>query len=205
MLNMKGKHLDLGCGPCPRNPYGQSELYGVDIRANLTAEGVRFIAAANLAKEPIPFASQHFGSVSAYDFLEHVPRVNLSPTQGEPVFPFIELLNEIWRVLEPGGKFYAVFPAYPHPLAFCDPTHVNILTDKSHRYFTGPNPMARMYGFKGEFELIRQHRIHPRGNYHPQDVGFKLRMKSWVDGLMGRRSHLVWEFKALPLATDNAT
>jgi hypothetical protein len=25
------RHLDLGCGPVPRNPYKQDELFGVDI------------------------------------------------------------------------------------------------------------------------------------------------------------------------------
>jgi hypothetical protein len=28
---MSTKHLDLGCGENPRNPYGQECLYGLDI------------------------------------------------------------------------------------------------------------------------------------------------------------------------------
>ena len=105
-------------------------------------------------------------------------------------------MNEVWRVLKPGGHFYAVFPAFPHALAFCDPTHVNVLTDRSHLYFTGSNPMGAMYGFQGRFELVRQHRIHPRGDYHPVRRSSKLAIKTAVDHLAGRRSHLVWELTA---------
>jgi SAM-dependent methyltransferase len=191
------QHLDLGCGTAPRNPYGCDALYGIDIRDGLTAPGVTAIVAANLSMDPIPFPEQHFDSVSAYDFLEHVPRVALDHVNRTSRLPFIELMNEVWRVLKPGGRFYAVFPAYPHPLAFCDPTHVNVLTSRSHRYFAGPDPMAAMYGFQGRFELLRQHRIHPRGDYHPPTRSPRLALKTLADHLTGRRSHLVWEMKAV--------
>jgi SAM-dependent methyltransferase len=191
------RHLDLGCGTRPRNPYECEELHGLDIREGLSAPGARSIAAANLSRDPIPFPDRHFDSVSAYDFLEHVPRVSADGPGGASRFPFIELMNEVWRVLKPGGRFYAVFPAYPHPLAFCDPTHVNVLTDKSHRYFTGTSPMGAMYGFHGRFEMLRQHRIHPRGDLHPPHRSPKLALKTAVDHLAGRRSHLVWEWAAL--------
>lgn len=190
------RHLDLGCGTKPRNPYGCSELYGVDIRDGLSAPGVVRIVAANLCTAPIPFADGYFDSVSAYDFLEHIPRVTLGGIEGGSRFPFIDLMNEAWRVLKPGGLFYAVFPAYPHALAFADPTHVNPLTDKSHRYFTGLEPMGTMYGFRGRFTMLRQQRIHPRGDFHPFRPSFRLQVKSLVDGLMDRRSHLIWELRA---------
>jgi len=190
------RHLDLGCGAKPRNPYGCAELYGIDIRDGLSAPGVVCIVAANLFTEPLPFVDHYFDSISAYDFLEHVPRVTLNATEGGSRFPFIDLMNEAWRVLKPGGLFYAVFPAYPHALAFADPTHVNVLTNRSHRYFTGSEPMGEMYGFRGRFTMLRQQRIHPRGDFHPQHLSLKLQTKGWVDGLMGRRSHLMWELRA---------
>ena len=64
-------------------------------------------------------------------------------------------MDEIWRVLAPGGLLYAVTPAYPHAEAFQDPTHVNIITDHTHDYFCGAKPLARMYGFGGRFEMRR--------------------------------------------------
>lgn len=187
------RHLDLGCGTSPRNPYGRDELYGIDIRAGLCVEGVVEIAAANLSLAPIPFPDSHFDSVSAYDFFEHVPRVSLDHATGTSRLPFVELMNEIWRVLKPGGKLYAVTPAYPHRLAFSDPTHVNYIDDRTLNYFCGDQPMGAMYGFKHRFTVKRQKRLHPRGDLHPELPSAKLRIKSIVDGIMNRRSHLAWE------------
>lgn len=186
-------HLDVGCGASPRNPYRCEEVFGLDIRSGLSAPGVVEIRAANVAVGPIPFDDQLFDSVSAYDFFEHIPRYDSGP--GRPVFPFIHVMNEVHRVLKPGGILYAVFPAYPHSLAFCDPTHVNVLTERSYRYFCGVQPMAGMYGFEGRFDVLRQVRIHPRGDMHPRNPGVALRLKMGVDHLMGRRSHVVWEWR----------
>lgn len=193
---MSRKHLDLGCGARPKNPFGHPELYGVDIRADAGGEGIQ-IARANLSVEPIPFADNMFDSVSAYDFFEHVPRVALDYASQNSRFPFIELMNEIWRVLKHDGILYAITPAYPHDKAFRDPTHVNIITGKTHRYFTEPHVIGRMYGFHGSFKLKRQCRVHPRGSYEPTHPGLGHRLKSLGERLTGQQSHLVWEFAAI--------
>jgi SAM-dependent methyltransferase len=195
------QHLDLGCGLKPRNPYAYEQVFGIDIRSGLSVPGVVHIAAANLSVEPIPFESHRFDSVSAYDFLEHMPRVRID-AQGQMHFPFIQLMNEIWRVLKPGGLFYAVTPAYPHEKAFRDPTHVNIIAAKTQRYFTRPELGARMYGFNGEFALRRQVRILPRGAYEVKTLGRTVLRQ--LDGLVGKRSHLVWEFEAIKAGTTHA-
>jgi SAM-dependent methyltransferase len=191
------KHLDLGCGTAPRNPYRQAQLYGIDIREGLSALGVMEIRAANLSLAPIPFGSDEFDSVSAYDFLEHVPRVATDYALHKTHFPFVALMNEVWRVLKNDGLFYSVAPAYPHKLAFADPTHVNFLTLQSHQYFTGSDPIARMYGFNGKFQLVRQKLIHPRGDYHPRNPVGKLHLKMFADRVMKRTSHLMWELRAI--------
>lgn len=105
-----GRHLDLGCGTKPRNPYNFSELCGVDLYRSEAIDDTFDIRVANLSIEGIPFPDNHFDSVSAFDFLEHIPRVMLK-NDTETRFPFIELMNEIWRVLKPGGLFYALTPA----------------------------------------------------------------------------------------------
>lgn len=194
---MTTRHLDLGCGPVPRNPYGRDELYGVDLGAPAGSDGP--IRRANLAVSPIPWPDDSFESVSAYDFLEHVPRV-LPTADGQGTrFPFIELMNEVWRVLKPGGLLYASTPAYPHQAAFQDPTHVNILTVDSHIYFTRPQRVAAMYGFTGDFELRRSQLtksnaslafIAPPGNWFE-----RARLANRIK--RGKCSHLIWEFEAL--------
>ena len=162
-MSLPDRHLDLGCGKFPRNPYARGALCGVDIRP-LRADDAFDYRIANLGTQPIPWPDASFGSVSAFDFIEHVPRV-LADAHGGTRFPFIEAMNEIWRVLADGGLFYALTPAYPHAAAFTDPTHVNIITARTHDYFCGPSPLGRMYGFHGRFDALRVHWTHPGDAY----------------------------------------
>lgn len=153
-MSLPDTHLDLGCGKFPRNPYGRARCFGVDIR-ELPSTPTFESRVANLALDPIPYGDSTFGSVSAFDFIEHVPRILLTPDGKQTRFPFIDLMNEIWRVLAPGGRLYAMTPAYPQPEAFQDPTHVNIITERTHEYFCGESPFGRIYGFDGHFRMIR--------------------------------------------------
>ena len=191
---MTTRHLDLGCGPVPRNPFARDELYGVDIATSRDGR----VRAANLAVQPIPFDSGFFDSVSAYDFLEHVPRV-LGSADGQGTrFPFVELMNEVWRVLKPGGVFYAVTPVYPHPAVFQDPTHVNVLTTGTHEYFTRPTRLAAMYGFHGDFTVRRVQltRHHAGAVYTPPPLGFWQRWRQARRESRGACGHIIWELEA---------
>lgn len=144
------KTLDLGCGPTPQNPYKADEVFGVDIREDIGNN----IAAADLAIEPIPYADGMFEFVTAFQFIEHVPRVIYAPQHRNP---FVMLMNEIYRVLKVDGIFLSVTPAYPHTAAFQDPTHVNIITEETFRcYFDDTNRWAKIYGFDGHFRVLRQ-------------------------------------------------
>ena len=190
------RHLDLGCGQVPRNPYARDELFGVDLCGSAQGGPIR---QANLVLQPIPFDDGRFDSVSAYDFLEHVPRVLATADGLATRFPFIELMNEVWRVLRPGGLFYASTPAYPHANAFVDPTHVNVITDGTHRYFTQPEKRAAMYGFVGDFKCRRAQWASPNEHtlYTPAPVG---RLQHWRHAWRvrrGRCGHVVWEFEAV--------
>ena len=195
------RHLDLGCGAKPRNPYRRDELFGVDIAPGVDRDGLQF-RTANVALDPIPFPADHFDSVSAYDFLEHVPRV-LSSRDGQALrFPFVELMDEVWRVLKPGGLLYASTPCVPHPAAFQDPTHVNFITRQTHLYFAQPELMARMYGFKGDFSVVRVLPVRPEQDYEPMALSLGQRLRRWHRERRGACSHLVWEFKANKPAAD---
>jgi len=72
------KSCDLGCGTKIRNPFNASELYGVDIRDGLEGSD-DFIKSADLTVEPIPFQTEFFDYVTAFDFIEHIPRVIYNP------------------------------------------------------------------------------------------------------------------------------
>lgn len=148
--------LDLGCGGKPRNPFNATELYGVDIADGLGPN----IRKADLAIESIPFADSSFEYVTAFDFIEHIPRLVYAPHRRNS---FIEFMNEVYRVLKVGGYFLSSTPCYPNPEAFMDPTHVNIITDKTFiAYFDNVNRWASIYGFNGAFAII-QHEL--RGSH----------------------------------------
>lgn len=141
------KSLDLGCGLQPKNPFNADELFGIDVREDLEAN----IRRADLVVEPIPFEDDFFDYVSAHDFIEHIPRLVYAPTRRNS---FIELMNEVYRVLKVGGMFLSLTPAHPHSVAFRDPTHVNIITDETFPlYFDDVNRWASVYGFQGAFKM----------------------------------------------------
>lgn len=193
------RHLDLGCGNRIRNPYEAHELYGVDFASTLPPERFR---PADLALDPLPYDEGFFDSASAYDVLEHIPRVVCihapsAPSGMKTRNCFIELMNEVWRVLKPGGLFYAVTPAFPSEKAFIDPTHVNFITDRTHHYFCGSRPLAGMYGFLGRFECVRAKRIRLKYDYDPIQLSFAQRIRKITDFMGRKRSHMLWELAAV--------
>jgi SAM-dependent methyltransferase len=144
------KSLDIGCGPSPKNPFNADEVFGIDVREDLEKNILR----ADLAVEPIPFPHECFDFVTAHDFIEHIPRVVYLPHRRNC---FIELMNEIYRVLRPDGLFLSFTPAYPRAEAFRDPTHVNIITEETFPlYFDYQYRWARAYGFQGSFIVAQQ-------------------------------------------------
>jgi len=153
------KSLDIGCGESPRNLFEAANAYGCDIRA---CEGSSVVG-VDLFHEPIPFPEEFFDYVTAYDFIEHIPRV-LSSRTGKTRFPFVDLMNEIYRVLKPGGLFFSKTPAFPSKEVFQDPTHVNFITEDTFpMYFCSDAKnglSARMYGYNGSFSLVSQEWCH---------------------------------------------
>lgn len=147
---MQTTSIDLGCGQKPKNIFNADVVYGIDVRDDLANNIVK----ADLVIENIPFPDNFFDFVTAHDFIEHIPRLIYAPQRRQP---FIEIMNEIWRVLKPSGKFYSSTPAFPHAAAFWDPTHVNFITEHTFPfYFDDVNMWAKMYGFKGAFKMESQ-------------------------------------------------
>lgn len=148
--------VDLGCGFNPRNPLEAQHVIGIDVLQTpfVEVDGVSFLPTTIGA--PLPLKNSSVDVVTGYDFIEHLPRVSNNPDEPNP---FIQMMNEIHRVLKPGGLLVTLTPCYPHPSTFTDPTHVNPITNKTHEYFSGHNFAYSMgYGFKGKFsaEMVKK-------------------------------------------------
>ncbi|MBB1073369.1 tetratricopeptide repeat protein [Rhodoferax sp. 4810] len=119
-------------------------------------EVVTIPASCDLIIEPLPFPAQSFEYVVAKDVLQFIPRLLDTPARR---YPFIALMNEIARVLKPGGQFLSITPAYPHPEVFSDPRAVNIISEHTFsNYFSLDHPdQAKSIGFNGDFVIENQH------------------------------------------------
>lgn len=193
------RHLDLGCGVYPRNPFHHKELFGCDIReVTDPLEKLDFVyKKANLTQEPIPFPDHYFNSVSAFDFIEHVPRQFLG-SNGILINPFVALMSEIHRVLIPGGRFVAITPAYPRPEAFQDPTHVNFITERTHDYFVGEQPYAGAYGFKGKFKVVKVGWSTPKNAHDLLESSWRKSYRNFEHQVFKNGlSHIMWDLAAV--------
>jgi SAM-dependent methyltransferase len=137
-------NVDLGCG------FRKKGNVGID----LTAEGTQADLICRLGFEPIPLDDESVDTIFCRDFLEHIPKAYFSERENKLRYPAINLMNEIWRVLKPGGTFTSFTPCYPAPEVHQDPTHLSVWTKESMQYFCGKYPVAARYGVHAKFELV---------------------------------------------------
>jgi len=156
--------------------------FGVEYR--LMGEGEKF-----------PFADNSIDSVSGFDFLEHLSRAFRSDLGTNE---FIHCMNEVSRVLRPGGVALFVTPAFPGNMAFSDPTHLNFITIDTIKYFVSNSdsvaaPATEMkYGYIGNLRLICQFWVYP-----PQLVFNSRILHDDVNGLYGANKLIKFYFKTL--------
>lgn len=199
-------HVDLGSGITPRNPFGAGRLIATDFDSvGLTLKnGFDFIGCDLTSR--LPFSDESVSSCSAFDVLEHIPRWERS--NSGITFPFINLMQEIYRILEPGGHFLAVTPAFPSPAAFQDPTHVNVITRGTLSYFANPTVHSNElgYGFTGNFETVYEGWLKSVGPYSQsrllaeKNFSSKIGLIAWLkltkrllSFLTSRKpTHLIW-------------
>ena len=130
---MKQVKLNLGCGKRQRKSY-----VNIDINpdCNPDLEWDLF--------QGIPYDDNEVDKVVAIDFLEHVPI-------GVTIF----MIEEIHRVLKPGGIFEHFTPSTDGRGAFQDPTHQSFWNINSWYYYKAGNEMNEEYGIKAKFEILK--------------------------------------------------
>lgn len=127
---------------------------------------------------PWPWPDSSVESVLAYDVFEHIGncehlwRDYCCSKCNENVYRYnaipwrhwsgvAHLMNELWRVLQPGGRAIIQVPnAAQGDGGFCDPTHVSYWTPSTFEYFVqGIAERERFrnspyYGVKADFRMV---------------------------------------------------
>lgn len=124
------KKLNLGCGRKHMPGY-----INIDIQERIKPDVVCDVV------QGLPFKDNSIDEVRAYDFLEHIPL-------GSTMF----VVNEIWRVLKPGGGFEHFTPSTDGRGAFQDPTHVSFWNIHSWIYYTH-DEYRDIYDIRAKFNI----------------------------------------------------
>ena len=151
--------LILGCGSDNRKKVmmkGDTEDWGgVVVRLDMNPAHDPDVI-WDLNQHPLPFDDREFDEIHAYEVLEHLG------SMGDENFFFSEW-NEYYRVLKPGGLFYATVPRLDSPWAWADPSHKRMivpetlifLSQKAYEEQVGVTPMSDFrYIYHGDFTTL---------------------------------------------------
>jgi len=107
----------------------------------------------DLNKTPLPFKDEEFNEILAYNILEHVN--------------YVPLMDELYRILKPGGKIKVSVPHFTSMESYSDPTHINFFSYLTMSYFVkgGIRSYPFMKFFKWNAKIIFQKRIIFPWNY----------------------------------------
>jgi GT2 family glycosyltransferase len=130
-----GLRLNLGC--CESYIEG---FINCDIFPPTELEPINF-------QQRWPWVDHSVAFVRAWDFIEHLP---------DKLFT----MNELWRILTPGGKAEIYVPTTDGVGAFQDPTHISFWNRRSFSYYEAGNPyrerFAQRYGIHANFRVLRE-------------------------------------------------
>lgn len=116
--------LDVGCGGNK-----QKDFIGMDKRE---LEGVDIVH--DLEVFPWPLTPESCITVVASHVVEHI----------KP-WLMLEFMNEVWRVLTPGGDFAIAVPYAGSRGYWQDPTHINGCNEVTWQYFDPQYPLYSIY------------------------------------------------------------
>lgn len=126
-----GIKLDIGCGANK-----QGGFIGLDVRE---LPGVDIVHDVNV--HPWPMPDRCVVLAMASHLVEHIPPVML--TDEGTRFPFIEFMDEAWRIMQPGGEFAIITP-HGYSMGFLqDPTHCNACSEATFAYFDPYEPATQ--------------------------------------------------------------
>jgi hypothetical protein len=127
----QGIKLDIGCGEAPIQG-----CVGMDIRDLPTVDIVWDV---NIHPWPLP--DECVIHAFASHLVEHIPPVIVDKKEGT-WFPFVEFMNDLWRVTKPDGQFAVSGPYWLSQGYAQDPTHCNPINEMTFSYFAINAPEA---------------------------------------------------------------
>lgn len=147
------KKLDLGGGiGCPEGFIAVDLTTGFDLRQKWL------------------FADSSVGAIRAYDFLEHIPHCRDSSCKHEPPYCTVGIMNEIHRVLVPGGWLLSATPSTDGRGAFQDPTHCSFWNPNSFWYYTRQQQQQYVPGITAKFQRARVWQEYPSDWHKEHDI-----------------------------------
>ena len=136
---------DLGGAHNKTLGYLSVDLVDADIKADI--------------RHGLPFGDNTVGCLRAYDFLEHVPSCGIAQCDtgtGHHMGCTVKAMNEIYRVLVPGGWFLTSTPSTDGRGAWMDPTHASGWSvPNSFFYHTRSYQQRFIRGLKTRFQMVR--------------------------------------------------
>jgi len=125
--------LNLGAGKDIRSGYLNhdiADLPGID-------------SIHDLNKYPWPWEQNSFDQIIAMDILEHLGN-------------FVNAMEELHRILKPGGKVIIRVPYWNHSCAYIDPTHKRGFHEQTFHFFDLDSPYYKERGYysKAVFRMI---------------------------------------------------
>lgn len=123
--------LDLGAGAVVRAPGAIRADSSRTVKPDVVLD----------ARHPLPFRDHSFARVYCYDLVEHIPDT-------------AALMNEIHRVLTPGGTLFITTPHFSCANSYTDPTHRHHFGWRSFDYFLADHALA--YYSSARFEIAHR-------------------------------------------------
>lgn len=121
-----GVKLDIGCGSNKQ----EGGFIGIDIRP---LPGVDIVQ--DLEKFPWPLPDNCASLAVSSHVIEHI-----NPARGI----FLQFMDEVWRILKPGGRFVIAVPYAGSQGYWQDPTHCNGCNEVTWAYFD-PMDLSGLY------------------------------------------------------------
>jgi glycosyltransferase involved in cell wall biosynthesis len=127
-------------------------------------------------RDGLPLRDGSAGCIRAYDFLEHVPRCRdaacdhgADGARGKCV---VGMMNEVYRVLAPGGWLLARVPSTDGRGAFQDPTNVSFWNPNSFWYYTRREQAQSVPGIRCRFQATRVWQTYPTDWHRTHDLPY---------------------------------